>query len=234
MERFKEFISLHRPAVTTIAIAIAAIVWISLAIGGHKQSPRQTAPTAKTTAAQTSKSKPEPAPMDISIGVVHAGEGIEHALIRQLMANPDLLANPGAFAKLGLKAFTGNRTDKASLKKWAGTQADLLAHGAGYFGPKFHEEIHVQLPGIMSYMIEKDSANGNLSIVEYPTVPMVAPPATPGTTTVSTKGHPGSTLTPISSHAIATTLAAAHFIGPQDGTTILPAPYRSYEYMFVG
>jgi hypothetical protein len=188
-------------------------------------------PTPAPAPAPKLDATPTPAPAPATADkVVHKGEGIEHPLIRQLVANSDLLANPGAYAKLGVKAFTGDRTDKAALKKWAGVQADILARGIGHTDNKFgaHEEIRILHPDTRAYAIEKD-ATGTLSVVEYS-----ASKVSPSPTTSETTAAPSFTLAQVSSHSVATTSAAAHFVGPLDGTTVLPAPLSSYEYMYVG
>jgi hypothetical protein len=145
-----------------------------------------------------------------AMNIVHRKEGLEHPMIRQLMADPDLAVN--AHVK-GIKPFTGDRKDTAKLKKWAGGVAEILVRNAGNKGPHFYEEIRVRAPETVAVVIVKDLA-GSLSIAQYAV-------------------HHGTTFAPIATQSVATTSAAAHFIGPQDGTTVLPAPYRQFEYMFV-
>jgi hypothetical protein len=215
----KGFSPSRQAVIAIILIALAAIVWGIYAYAPHSSKTTATASAKQVVPPPTATpvSKPAaPAPVDKSICVVKAGEGIEHALIRQLMADPSIAQ------------FQGDANDKTALKQWAGHKAHVLALKAGYIGKKFGEEIRVRLPNTMVYVIEKDPVSGNIQIVEYSAV-QVATSATPGT---PNNGIPN--FMQISSHAIATTMATAHFIGPQDGTTVLPNPYRSYEYMYVG
>jgi hypothetical protein len=159
----------------------------------------------------------KPPVVDRSIGIVHAGQGVEHALIRQLMANPSTAG------------FQGNSEDKSELKQWAGHEAHILALKAGYIGSKFGEEIRVRHPDAMAYVIEKDSTSGNLQIVEYSTLQVAPPSATQRTNDENAAGF-----VQIASHGVAASIATAQFIGPQNGTTVLPAPCNTYEYMYVG
>jgi hypothetical protein len=144
------------------------------------------------------------------MNIVHRREGQEHPMIRQLMADPDLVA--GTHVK-GIKPFAGDRKDTAKLKKWAGGVAQILAQNAGFIGPHFREEFRVRAPETVAVVIVKD-LTGSLMIRQYAV-------------------HHGATFAPIATQSVAATSAAAHFIGPQDGTTVLPAPYRQFEYMFV-
>lgn len=222
MKSLKELLP-SRPAV--IAIVLIALAAIACGVYGYTARHSQ-----KTAAAATTKQvvppsavllAPKPAltpmPVDRSICIVHKGEGIEHALIRQLMADPSVAG------------FQGKTDDTSTLKQWADHEAHVLALKAGYIGKKFGEEIRVQSPETMAYVIEKDPVNGNLQIVEYSTVRGIPSPATP---TSPDNEAPG--FRQLASHGVTTTIAAAHFIGPQDGTTVLPNPYRTYEYMYVG
>jgi len=157
----------------------------------------------------------------IAMNIVHRKEGLEHPMIRQLMADPDLAVN--AHVK-GVKAFTGDRNDTVALKKWAGGVAQILVENGGSIGPQFREEFRVKAPETVAVVIVKDP-DGSLKIVQYAIHNNAATSSNAGTT--STTG------TLIATQSIATTSAAMHFIGPQDGTTVLPAPYRQFEYMFV-
>jgi hypothetical protein len=189
---------------------------------------------ADAAAANTAKAvTPDP-----TIKIVHKKEGLEHPIIRQLMADPDLLVDSKI---VGVKPFTGDRDDKVALKKWAGIEADILACHAGFIGPKFHEEIRVKAPETVAVSLEKD-VDGGLKVVEYSATQVPTPAATPGTTAATVADASSGTgtttsnltLTLVASQNVAPTIAEAHFIGPQDGTTVLPSPFSSYEYMYVG
>ena len=153
--------------------------------------------------------------------IVHRKEGLESPMIRQLMAHPDLAVN--AHVK-GVKAFTGDRNDTVALKKWAGVVADIVVRNAGFIGPHFCEEFQIRSPETVAVVILKDS-DGSLKIAQYAVHKNAAASGTAGIT--STTG------TLIATQNVVATSATAHFIGPQDGTTVLPAPYRQFEYMFV-
>ena len=150
----------------------------------------------------------------VALATVHQGEGIEHALIRQLTADP---ANYG---------FTGKKDDEKAVKQWAGRQAHLLAIKAGYVDWKFGAEVRVKTANTTAYLIQKN-ADDSLQIAEG----TVTSPPGPATTA------PDSATTQLSSigasHTVVTTIATAHFIGASASTgTILPVPV--YEYVFVG
>jgi len=206
-----------------------------------------TSPSVDASALATPKSAAAPAPTPAStsaaittMNVVHKGEGREHPMIRQLMADPDILAEPGDdLAKIGVKPFTGDRdNDKAAFKHWAGVMAHILETASGGIGPKFHEEIRVKAPETIAVRIEKDPTAGTILVVTYSvtatqsTSPETATTTVAGTSTATT--NTSFTATQVVSQTVATTLADAHFIGPQDGTTALPAPYNQFEYMYVG
>ncbi len=69
------------------------------------------------------------------LAVVQKGEGIEHALIRQLIAVPEVYG------------FRGDTENKKAVKKWAQTKAHQIAILAGYVNHKTGEEARVKGPG---------------------------------------------------------------------------------------
>jgi hypothetical protein len=152
------------------------------------------------------------------MNIVHRREGLEHPMIRQLMADPDLAVN--AHVK-GIKAFPGDRNDTAALKKWAGVVADILARRTGNIGPHFHEEIGIKAPETVAVVIVKDP-DGSLKVVQYAVNQKTA-----------AAGTANNTFTLIATQNVASSGATAQFIGPQDGTTALHLPYSQFEYMFV-
>ncbi|MBU4257099.1 hypothetical protein KKC04_01660, partial [Patescibacteria group bacterium] len=90
------------------------------------------------------------------LAAIHDKEGIEHAIRRQLEAEPE---NYG---------YKGNMNDKAAIHKWSGGEADRAAIKAGYVNPETGEEIRVGAKGIdkAAYVLEKD-AQGKTQIHEY-------------------------------------------------------------------
>ncbi len=165
----------------------------------------------------------------LAMKTVHRGEGLEHPMIRQLMANPDLVVNTHI---AGLKTFTGDRNNKAALKKWAGIQADILARNTGFIGPLFNEEIRVKMPETTAVSIEKES-DGSLKIVEQSVQEVAITLSFSTEANATVPSNTGPSLTQIASQNVATTSAAAHFIGPQNGTIALRSPYSQFAYMFV-
>lgn len=94
----------------------------------------------------------------LKLATVRRGEGVEHALIRQLLANPQAYGFQGDIAK------------KRVVKKWAGRRAHLMAVRAGYFDWKFGAEIRVKHPNKAAFLLEKD-ADGKMRVAEYAALP---------------------------------------------------------------
>lgn len=90
------------------------------------------------------------------LAAIHKGEGIEHALRRQIEAEPE---NYG---------YKGDMNDKQAIHKWSGGEADRVAIKAGYVNHETGEEIRVGAKGIdkAAYVLEKD-AQGKTQIHEY-------------------------------------------------------------------
>ena len=84
--------------------------------------PAQTAATTTPEAAPTAEVNPD--------AVVHQGQGVEHALIRQIENNPKLAQELG---------YTGDIDDKAALHAFAGKEAHVIALDTGYADNAGHE-----------------------------------------------------------------------------------------------
>ena len=79
--------------------------------------------------------------------VVHQGEGIEHAYIRQLTNQPE---------KFG---FQGDLNNEAAVRSWAENSAHRLAIEHGYVNPATGDEIRVAIPGEAAYQLNVDAQN---------------------------------------------------------------------------
>jgi len=85
--------------------------------------------------------------------IVQKGEGIEHALIRQLQEDPFTYG------------FEGNATPK-TVKKWAQKKAHQIAILAGYVNQKTGEEVRVRGKGEnIAYILTVDKAK--ISVEQY-------------------------------------------------------------------
>lgn len=91
----------------------------------------------------------------LDLATIHKGEGITHALSRQLMNNPEDFG------------FNGDTNDASALKKWAIAESYNIAVKAGYVDTETGKEIRVGTSGVdrAAYVLGKDST-GNLKIVE--------------------------------------------------------------------
>lgn len=94
----------------------------------------------------------------LQLAIVRRGEGIEHALIRQLAASPKEFG------------FAGDTKDAARVKNWAGREAHVLAIRAGYVDWKFGAEVRVKAPDRVAYVLEK-SVVGDLRISQREVAP---------------------------------------------------------------
>lgn len=91
----------------------------------------------------------------IKPAIVGKGEGIEHALIRQLIAGPQTYG------------FKGDAGDKKAVKAWAQKRAHQIAILAGYVNIKTGEEVWVRgKGGEVAYLLTVDS-EGKVSVEEY-------------------------------------------------------------------
>jgi|GEM_PF-6331170 len=87
----------------------------------------------------------------VELSTVHKGEGIEHAFIRQLKANP---------TEFG---FNGDASDEHAVAKWAGVKAHQVALDNGYAATG--KEIRVAVAERVAYILE--NKNGKISVAEY-------------------------------------------------------------------
>lgn len=92
----------------------------------------------------------------LELAVIKKGEGIEHAIRRQLEADPQA------------HGFKGDINDHAAVHKWSGGEADRIAVKAGYRDLKTGEQIMVGAKGRnnAAYVLGKD-AQGNEQVAEY-------------------------------------------------------------------
>lgn len=210
--------------VAIIAVAIVLAILVTVGIVGWVH-PKHTQPekVATASAAQSVASKPAtlPAPAamvdptapsaaQMQLAVVHKGEGVENALIRQLAADPVAYG------------FTGKQDDAKAVHQWAGRQAHLLAIKTGYYDWKFGAEVRVAAPDKMAYVIQKNDA-GNLTVVEYTVKnPSQASPDASASSSTLSQG-----VTRVAS----ATVGASNFFGasPVTGNKI-PVPHGEYVY----
>ena len=102
------------------------------------------------------KVTPDIDPKQFELSTIRKGEGIEHALIRQLEENP--------------KAFGYDKdiNDAAAVKAWAGKEAHRLAIRGGYVDAETGQEVRVGTKGIdnVAYVLKNDG-HGQATIEEY-------------------------------------------------------------------
>jgi hypothetical protein len=195
--------------VVIAVVAILAMIGVYFAFFHHGTPPP--APVVAR-AVPTPAPKPTgPSPEDLKLATVKKGEGIEHAIIRQLVARS---------AKFG---FDGDGHDARAIKLWAGHEAHVLAIRAGYADWKFGGEVRVARPDEMAYLLKKDS-NDRLSIAEYRATPS-------GNANVSS-----SLLSPVSPDAggtkvLASSVSQSQFLGMPDFITAHPLPNWEYQYI---
>ncbi len=199
--------NLPRVAIIAIAIIVTiATVGIVAWIHSHHTQPAIVAQTTTSKQTTTQKKTNATAPSDaqMSLAIVHKGEGVESALIRQFAANPTAYG------------FSGKQDDTKAIHQWAGRQAHLLAIKAGYYDWKFGAEVRVATPDKikMAYFIQKDAA-GNLTVVEYT---VAGPQATP-------------TFSQGATHIASATVGTSNFFGASPTTgDKLPVPHGEYVY----
>ena len=129
-------------------------IQVELAVMAHSQEPQQEISGAQILVQQLQKAKPQTEKLELA--VVKKGEGIEHSLIRQLIANPDVVGN-------SKYVFKGDITNKETLKKWARTTAHNIAVDGGYVAQG--KEIRVKSPNTVSFLLENGETG--LSIREH-------------------------------------------------------------------
>ncbi|MEK7635018.1 MAG: hypothetical protein AAB446_01125 [Patescibacteria group bacterium] len=89
----------------------------------------------------------------INLATVGKGEGIEHAFIRQLIANP---------AQFGFEGYVSNTV---LVKKWAQKEAHKIAICAGFFDWKFGGEIRVRKSDTVAYVLSRNTSG--ISVEEF-------------------------------------------------------------------
>ncbi len=90
---------------------------------------------------------------------VHKGEGVEHAFIRQIKADPNLaqeLANKSG--------FKGDLTNEKILERFAGQQAHKIALQTGYVDRATGAEVRVAEADKVAYEIQ--NTNGQITVLE--------------------------------------------------------------------
>lgn len=146
----------------TIAIAIALLLLIlwavwSVWISNRFEQTKMMLAKAQSELASFKESQAAPAPAAPQgvpeIAIVRKGEGIEHALIRQLINDPFTYG------------FEGDATPE-TVKKWAQKKAHQIATLAGYYDWKFGREVRVKKPDFVTYLLVVDSG-GKMLIEEY-------------------------------------------------------------------
>lgn len=109
-----------------------------------------------------------PAEEDSSKSVIKKGEGVEHALIRQILANPYVWGYTGSSLK-----------NRAAVRKWAGSEAHRLAIRTGYVDYATGKEIRVKTGAV--YLLWEDG--GEVSVSEYASIKDYQKPNTKPTET---------------------------------------------------
>lgn len=156
---------------------------------------------------------------DLRLGIVHRGEGIETAFIRQFVADPSLCDGSKT-----CRPFSGNPNDLAALKRWAGSAAHILACKAGYADCKYGAaDIRVATPDTMAYVIERTLTG--IQVTERRV-------NAPSSKSISIGGEKTitSVSAPIGTQHATTTIAASRFLGMPDIVNKLP----NYEYRHIG
>jgi len=152
--------------------------------------------------------------------IVGKGQGIEHPLIRQLIA--DLSIADGKKVCGQNVEFKGDTDDKAAVKKWAGRVAHLLAIGAGKVDRKFGGEIRVKAANTVAYHIaDVDGHDDELTVIEY-------------SATADSGSAPDDDVTGTESarHDVVTAISDASFLGI-NATSGEKLTLPSYEYLFL-
>ncbi len=102
---------------------------------------------------QPERSKAEIKVEEFELGKIKKGQGIEHALIRQLIV------------KKQEYGYVGDVNNKAQITKWAETQAHKIAIKMGYVDTETGREVRVRPIDKAAYILE--NKDGNISIKEY-------------------------------------------------------------------
>jgi len=108
---------------------------------------------AEASAISTPAAKTAATAETLKLATVGKGEGIEHAFIRQIVANPKDFG------------FDGDVNNRTAVKKWAGREAHRIALKAGYVDSD-GREIRVKVTDKVAFVLNKD-AGSNLMVAEY-------------------------------------------------------------------
>lgn len=195
--------------VIAIMIVVVATVGIVAWVHTHHAQPAKVAQTKTLNLKQTIPPAPartvDPVALNAAqmrLAIVHKGEGVESALIRQFAANPVAYG------------FKGRQDDVKAIHRWAGRQAHLLAIKAGYYDWKFGAEVRVATPDKTAYVIQENAA-GSVTVIEHAV-------ATTATTPTFTQG---------ATHIASATVGASNFFGASPTTgNKLPVPHGEYVY----
>lgn len=88
----------------------------------------------------------------LEMATVWVTEGIEHAFIRQLVAEPKMFG------------WTGDVD--THIKTWAGHEAHLIAIRAGYVNNRTGEEIRIQTPGKVAFVLSNEGGKITVQKIE--------------------------------------------------------------------
>ena len=107
-------------------------------------------------------------PDRLKLATIGKGEGIEHAFIRQLVADPSIVegVKVKVLGKVYDLTFKGDKTDKKAVKEWAQCAAHLIALNGGYVDFATGGEIRVRVADKVAYILYKDK-DSNLMVAEY-------------------------------------------------------------------
>ncbi|MFA4834042.1 MAG: hypothetical protein WC619_04340 [Patescibacteria group bacterium] len=94
---------------------------------------------------------------DLTKAVIGKGEGVEHALARQVILSPVFWG------------YVGSLSDPVALKKWKGVKADQIADSTGYIDRKIGKQIGVKRAGVL-YALGKND-DGKITVTEYAEMP---------------------------------------------------------------
>jgi hypothetical protein len=140
----------NEPSGSKLKIAEETVKKETVSAGAEKPAAADAIKEAIAKAAAVEKEKL------LELAIIKKGDGVENALIRQLVKYPDEFG------------FSGDKTDAMALNEWAGKEAHQLAVKSGYVETTTGEEVRVGAKGIdrAAYALEKDKT-GKLFIQEY-------------------------------------------------------------------
>lgn len=175
----------------------------------------------------------EPTPEILAAATVYKGEGIEHALGRQLFSNPEKFKNADPKR---CYAFKGDIKNYEAVAIWAGNTAHCIGIKIGVIDTRFGAELRIAQPNTVAYVLDLDSA-GNFKVIEYQlSAKKKAATSTSIATTTGSQAKPvtsKATLASTTGWQLTVTLgkAATQFLGNPDYVRI--HPLRPYLYLYV-